>query len=71
MEPLMNAFEQTKKQLRSLEVHVLVRVDATLRAIDGRVRGRLRKLGHGRKPRQAVRKAGRRRHANGAVAAAA
>jgi hypothetical protein len=69
MEPLMNAFEQTKKQLRAFEVKVLVRVDGALRAIDGRVRVRLRKLGHGRKPRPVARK-GRKRTSGPTLAAA-
>ena len=48
MEPIL-------EQIRSLEVTVLVRVDETLRFLDGRVRTRLRKLGHTKRPR-AVRK---------------
>jgi hypothetical protein len=48
MEPIVNALKETKKQLRAFEVVVLVRIDETLRAVDGRVRSRLRKLGHGR-----------------------
>jgi hypothetical protein len=64
MQPILN-------QLRSFEVVVLVRIDEALRAIDGRVRGRLRKLNHSKKARPVARKSARRRHANGAAAAAA
>ncbi len=63
MEPIVN-------QLRSLEVVVLVRVDEVLRAIDGRVRGRLRKLGHTKKARPAPRKGRSRRQSGTALAAA-
>ncbi len=55
MEPILTVIEQTKKHWRAVEVQVLVRVDETLRAWDGRVRVRLRKLGHGR-ARPAARK---------------
>lgn len=66
MEPIVKVIEQTKKRWLAVEVQVLVRVDETLRALDGRVRLRLRKLGHGRRP--TARKG---RKARGVLAAAA
>jgi hypothetical protein len=67
MEPIVKVLEQTKKRWLAVEVQLLVVVDETLRALDGRVRGRLRKLGHGR-ARPAARKGRKTRHVLAAAA---
>jgi hypothetical protein len=55
--PVLKMIAQTKKQIRAIELVVLVRVDDTLRFASSRVRSRLRKL---RTVRPAVRKGTRR-----------
>jgi hypothetical protein len=54
MKPLVSIVQQTGRQVvvfvRVLERRVLARVDETLRALDGRVQMRLRKLERRRRP---------------------
>jgi hypothetical protein len=72
MKPLVSIVQQTGRQVvvfvRVLERRVLARVDETLRALDGRVQMRLRKLERRRRPGRRPRTTRRSRRAEAPAA---